>query len=199
MADSVFVVTDIEADGLRPGEHSMISFASVAITEATGAEVGRFTATLTPLPELTTEPATMEWWRTEPEAWAAATLNPRDPAAVMADYVAWVRALPGPAVFVGQPTLFDGAWIAWYLWRFAGVRLIHGPRPGRPLFEGGGLDLASFAMGATGRSYAESDRAHWPAAWYGGHEHTHCALDDALGYAAALRSLLAAARRQAGA
>ena len=61
MADSVFVVTDIEADGLRPGEHSMLAFASVAIAEATGEEVGRFTATLTPLPELTTEPATMEW------------------------------------------------------------------------------------------------------------------------------------------
>ncbi len=50
-------------------------------------------------------------------------------------------------------------------------------------------------MGATGRSYADSARSSWPAAWYGGHVHTHCALDDALGYAAALRSLLAASRR----
>jgi hypothetical protein len=106
-----------------------------------------------------------------------------------------VRSLPGPAVFVGQPVLFDGGWVAWYLWRFAGIRLFHGPRSGQPLFDGGGVDLASLAMGATGRSYAECARSAWPEEWLGGHAHTHCALDDALGYAAALRSLLVTARR----
>ncbi|MDB5374935.1 MAG: hypothetical protein JWP04_3577 [Belnapia sp.] len=193
--DRVFVVTDMEANGLRPGEHSMLSLASVAIAEADGAELSRFSATLEPLPELTTEPATMAWWAENPVAYATATRDPRPAAAVIAEYVAWVRALPGQAVFVGQPLIFDGGWVAWYLWRFAGLRLFHGPRPGKPLFEGGGVDLASLAMGATGRRYAESGRSAWPEAWYGDHAHSHCALDDALGYAAALRMLLVAARR----
>jgi hypothetical protein len=194
--DIIFVVTDVEADGLRPGSHSMISIASIAITEATGEEVGRFTANLRALPEMVSEPATMMWWAQNKDAWEISTRDARDPAEVIADYVVWVRALPAPAVFVGQPACFDGDWINWYLMRFAGIHLYHGPRPGRPLFEGGGVDLVSLIMGATGRRYSDCGRPSWPQAWYGGHEHSHCALDDALGYAAVLRTMLEVSRQQ---
>ena len=43
-----YVVTDIESDGPVPGEHSMFSFASVAMTHE-NREVGTFEAVLLPL------------------------------------------------------------------------------------------------------------------------------------------------------
>ena len=43
--DATYLVTDIEATGFRPGQHSMLSFATVAVT-ATGRERGRFEAVL---------------------------------------------------------------------------------------------------------------------------------------------------------
>ena len=48
-AQRVYVVTDIEVDGFTPGPHSMLSFASVAVTAA-GEQVGEFEAVLEPLP-----------------------------------------------------------------------------------------------------------------------------------------------------
>ena len=45
MTNFTYIVTDIEADGGTPGVHSMIAFASVAIT-AKGIVLGEFEATL---------------------------------------------------------------------------------------------------------------------------------------------------------
>jgi len=57
---STYVVTDIEANGLVPGRHSMISMASVAVDQR-GTELGRFTVNLVPLAENTSDPGTMAW------------------------------------------------------------------------------------------------------------------------------------------
>lgn len=67
----------------------MIAFASVAVT-ADGAVQGVFEAVQAPLPGAVGDPDTLAWFQTQPEAWAAATTDPRDPAQVMADYAAWV-------------------------------------------------------------------------------------------------------------
>ena len=64
----------------------MLSFASAAY-RADKSLVGTFEANLTTLAGASGDPKTMEWWRGQPEAWAACRNNPREPATVMSEYV----------------------------------------------------------------------------------------------------------------
>src|SRR5580765_2609923 len=98
----VYVSTDIEADGPIPGPHSMLSFGSAAF-RADKTLVSTFSANLELLPEAKGEVKTMEWWASQPEAWAATRRDCRSPAVVMVDYVKWLKGLPGKPVFVGYP------------------------------------------------------------------------------------------------
>lgn len=186
--DWVYVVTDIEVDGPWAGAHSMRSFASVAVT-ADGTEHGRFEAVLEPLPGAAPHPDTLAWFRTQPEAWAAATTDPEPVPAVMARYVDWVQSLPRPRTFAASPVLFDGGWVDLYLRRFTRYGLVQGPYEPDRLFDGPGLCLRSYAAAVTGRPVAECTPASLPAAWFGDVPHTHRAIDDALGYAHLLVTL----------
>jgi hypothetical protein len=89
---TVYVVTDIECDGPWPGRHSMLSFGSVAI-RADGTRLGEFEAVLDGLPGAAPEPDTYAWFQTVPEAWAAATTDPRPPADVARGYANLLVAL----------------------------------------------------------------------------------------------------------
>jgi hypothetical protein len=190
MTDStLYLVTDIEADGPDPGQHSMLSFACVA-TDATG-DIAEFSMVMERLPGTEGDPRTMRWWATQPEAWAAATLDPVAPEEAMQRFVTWVRALPSEPVFTANPLVFDAAWMDWYLRRFAGTRLFRGPYEGPQLFHGAGVDICSLAMGVLGWSHDRAWAKEYPPGWLGEHAHTHCALDDARGYAVLLRQLLA--------
>src|SRR4029453_12373837 len=93
----VYVSTDVEADGPIPGPHSMLSFASAAYL-ANKTLVSTYEANLELLPGAQGDPRTMEWWLGQPDAWAACRANPRDPVAVMPEYVEWVKTLPGKPV-----------------------------------------------------------------------------------------------------
>jgi hypothetical protein len=183
-----YVVTDIETDGPNPGANSMRSFASVAVDGA-GQVTSTFEANLTELEGATPDPKTLAWFQSNPEAWRHATSNPRPANQVIKDYVAWIRALPQPRTFVAHPMGFDGFWMVWYLRRFEGELLV-GLEPGDSLFNGGGIDLQSLVMGRLGWDYERCRRANYPAAWFGGYEHTHKAIDDAMGYANVLRTVL---------
>ncbi|MBI4204679.1 MAG: exonuclease, partial [Betaproteobacteria bacterium] len=110
----IFVSTDIEADGPIPGPHSMLSFASAAY-RGDKTLIGTFEANLTTLPGAQGHPKTMEWWSTQPKAWTACRVNPRDPAVVMPEYLVWLKALPGKPVFVAYPAAFDFMFVHWYL------------------------------------------------------------------------------------
>lgn len=187
---TVYVITDIEADGPDPGTHSMLGWASVA-QAATGKEVGHFTANIAPLDGAQVDPGTMAWWKSQPQAWLEVTRDQRPPEAAVMDFIAWVRTLSDTVVFVAHPLSFDGAWIDWYLQRFAGVRLFDRSRdPG--LLHGFGIDLPSLVMGTMGWDYRRCRREYYPEAWLGGYHHSHCALDDARGYAALFRTMCAA-------
>jgi hypothetical protein len=180
--DWTYVVTDIEVDGPWPGANSMRSFASVAVT-ATGAEVGAFEAVLEPLAGAAPNPDTYAWFQTQPEAWAAATTDPRPVEQVMADYVAWVRGLPAPRTFAAHPLAFDGGWIDYYLRRFTRYGVVQGPYETDRIFDDAGLCLRSYAAAVTGRPVADVSPASLPAEWLGDIAHTHRAIDDARGYA----------------
>ncbi|MGC4112131.1 MAG: hypothetical protein QM747_17295 [Nocardioides sp.] len=193
MDDATYLVTDIECSGPRAGAHSMLSFATVAVT-AYGEERGRYEAVLAELPGAGWDPGTRGWFENEqPEALAATTADPRDPAAVMTDFVDFVRAVPGVRIFAAHPVAFDGAWIDHYLRAFTDHQLLDGLYAPDPLFHDT-LCLRSYAAAVTGRPVREVSAASLPPEWLGDVPHTHRAIDDALGYA----HLLAELFRQAG-
>lgn len=176
----IYVSTDVEADGPIPGPHSMLSFASAAyLPDKT--LVATFEANLETLPGATGDPKTMDWWRGQPEAWAACRANRREPADAMPDYVRWLKALPGKPVFVGYPVAYDFMFVYWYLLRFAG----------ESPFSHSALDIKTFAMALLGTEYRASTKRNMPARWFDDQPHTHVALDDAKGQGVLFCNMLA--------
>lgn len=190
---AVHVVTDAEFDGPVPGRHSMLSFASVAVA-SDGRIVGEFEAVLDRLDGAVPDPETMAFWRTQPEAFAAATREPAPASVVMPRFVAWVRSLPGEAIFTAHPLALDGPWIDFYLQRFTAERLIEGPWRSARLFRSAPLCLMSFAAGRLGWPIWTCGVDRYPRAWLGAQPHTHRAIDDARGYATLLRVLMGTGR-----
>ena len=88
----------------------------------------------------------------------------------MPEYAAWLRSLPGHAVFVGYPASFDFMFVAWYLLHFTG---------GNP-FGFAALDIKSYAMAVLGRPFCETVKKRMPPEWFDELPHTHIALDDAI-------------------
>jgi DNA polymerase III alpha subunit (gram-positive type) len=189
---AVYIVTDIEADGGTPGVHSMIAFASVAVS-ADGTIQGEFEAVLAPLEGGITDPNTMKWWETQPEAWAAATHDPQPPAAVMQRFVDWVKQYPH-AIFAAHPLNFDGMWMNFYLRRYTSYAVTQGLHDTDRLFSPFGLCLRSFGAALIGKSIEECGPDAYPPDWLGNHAHTHRAIDDARGYASLLVTLFALSR-----
>ena len=187
--DPVYVVTDVEVDGPTPGENSMLSFASVAVN-AKGQQTDHYQAVLSTLEGAKPDPPTMAWFRSQPEALAAATDNPQPPKQVISRYVRWVRSLPGDAIFVAHPLAMDGPWIDFYLRRFANIRLLKGPWTGERLFYAGGLCLRSFAAGKLNWPLWECSPENYDAEWLGHCSHTHKAIDDARAYANLMAHLI---------
>jgi hypothetical protein len=105
---------DVETDGPIPGPHSMLSFASAAYL-ADKTLIATFEANLELLTGAQGDPKTMEWWGTQPEAWAACRKNLRSPVDAMQDYLRWLKALPGKPVFVAYPAAYDFMFVYWYL------------------------------------------------------------------------------------
>lgn len=195
---TLYFVTDIEADGPSPYENSMLSFATVVLSEG-GVPLGEFEATLTPRPDRRADAGTTAWWQTQPEAWAAATAAPQDPATVMPRYADWVEGFDGRRIFAARPLLFDGLWMDTYLHGYAGTRALSVPRHVRPIFAGQGLCIVSFMSALQGKTAVGEASDPLPADWLGDHPHTHRAIDDARGYASLLARLLAMAAGRAGA
>ena len=189
MTEAIFVVTDIEVDGPCPGPNSMRSFASVAVTAA-GEIRGEFEAVLDPLPGSQPNPDTYAWFQTVPEAWAAATQDPRPAPGVMDDFASWVLTLGGSRHFTASPLGFDGLWIDFYLRRFTRFGVCQGPYERERLFHGPGVCLLSLACGIAGGDPAGFSVHDLPSDWFGDVPHTHKAVDDARGYAHLLVELL---------
>lgn len=176
----IYIITDGEFDGPIPGVNSMLSFASVAVS-AQGEWLGEFEAVLEPLPNGVQSPETMAFWRTCPEAYAAATQNPIAANKIMKDFVSWIKSFQRNCIFASHPLALDGLWFDYYLRRFADMPLYEGPWKKDRLFNGSPLCLASFAAGRLQQSAQED--CHYPDAWLGNQPHTHKAIDDARGYA----------------
>jgi hypothetical protein len=135
----VFVSIDIETDGPAPGLNSMLALGAVAY-DGREAEIGTWYATFEPLPDAVPDDKTMDWWATQPEAWAEVTASRRDPAAWMTSFAGWCDALPGKPVAVAWPAAFDFAFVNYYCHRFAG----------RNPLGFACLDIRSYANGLAG-------------------------------------------------
>jgi hypothetical protein len=165
----LYFSTDIEADGPIPGPHSMLSFASVAIT-AEGQVLGSYAANLALLDGAAPHPRTTEFWAKNPQAYAATRVAPSSPDVAIPRYVQWVESLPGSPVFVAYPATFDFMFMHWYMIRFTG----------KAPFGHSALDMKTFAWSILKRPFRESTKNNFPKEWFTDKPHTHIAADDAL-------------------
>lgn len=179
MTRTVYISTDVEADGPIPPYSSMLSFASVAYAVGTDerslgliiGQLGTFEANLHLLPEATPDPDTMAWWAKNQAAYDATRQNLEDPKAAMLRYVAWLDSLSSKPVFVAYPAGYDFLWIYHYLIRFAG----------RSPFSFSALDIKSYAAAMLKKPYRDVSKGSMPQRWFSADRpHTHRALDDAL-------------------
>ena len=169
----IYICTDIEADGPSPGHYSMLSFASVAF-QLDKTILGTFERNLELLPNAKQHPETMEWWKTEPEAWNACRENTIAPKQAMEEYTKWLETFEGIKIFVAHPVSFYYSFIAWYLHEFTGKN---------PFFIGG-LDIASYAMALSKQPFSKSHKPYMPEKWIDTEfPLTHKAIDDAMSHA----------------
>ena len=184
--ETIYVVTDIEADGPSPLRNSMLSFASVAMNRR-GDFLSEFEAVLEPRKDRVQDPDTMAWWETEPAAYKGATENARPAKVVMDAYVKWVEGLGERRVFAAAPLIFDGTYIDHYLDEFADTRVFGGPGQQKRIFAGGGVDIYSMAGTIAGAPHEQWTTRGVPDSWIGHQPHTHYAIDDARGFAHLLK------------
>lgn len=181
--NQIYIVVDIEADGPAVGRHSMLSLAAVAVTAEN--EAGRFYRKLTPLEDATPDPDTIEWWKGQPEAWDEVTTNAESPDVVMKDFCRWIEDFDAEPIFVANPVALDYTFVSWYLFRFAYNPFMNEKNAIRT------LDMLSFISGKYGRTFNNSRRARLPSSLNEGTpEHTHKAIDDAIGHSIRLRKIL---------
>ena len=137
MEPETVVSVDIETDGRIPGLHSMRSLGAVAYGPE-GESLDTWYRVFEPLPQATTCPETMSWWKDQdPAAREECFQNPEAVPADQAtrEFAAWLRALRNPKM-LAAPVAFDMFFIKWYLESFVGAdRIWHNA-----------IDLRSVAM-----------------------------------------------------
>lgn len=176
----IYISTDIETDGPIPGLYSMLSLGAAAF-KPDGAMISTFSRNLTPLPDAKQDPDTMEWWKTQPEAWKSCQKNPEDHSVVMKNYVAWVESFSGKPVFVAYPVGFDFAFVYWYMIRFVGTSP----------FRHSAIDIRSYAMAVLKKdAFRKSTKRYMPKRWFSDDPHDHTALNDAIGQGALFCAML---------
>lgn len=173
MYKEVYYSIDIETVGPIPGEYSMISLGCAAFEKGNRTPLSTFEMNLQELPGAKRDPSTMEWWKTQPEAWEASTRNPIYPGQVMYKFNEWVKEVSGnrSSVAVVYPT-WDYMFIQWYFCHFN----THNP------FGLGCLDIKTKAHEILGGPFKNITKKKFPKHWFEGcPAHNHTALQDAIG------------------
>lgn len=164
---------DVETDGPIPGQNSMLSIGCAAFTLEEG-YISSWSANLRRLPGAEQNKDTMNWWKTQPEAWAACQENPSEPQQVMCAFKEWVYSTAGEVnrkpVCVAYPAGFDFMFVYWYLVKFTG----NSP------FSFSCLDIKSYVAGMLSKPYRRVSKKRMPKRWFGDCAHTHLAVDDAI-------------------
>lgn len=177
----VYLSLDVETDGPCPGMHSMLSLGAAAIgwdTDTHKWEMSHtFYANLEPLPECSQDHRTMEeFWKKNPEAWAAVLVDRDKPLDAMCRFRSWVASVHTMwgrrPVAVGAPAVVDYSFVRYYLLKFLKTDYPFGHRC---------VDVRSVASTALKLPYYEAGKSAYPKRWMkDGHRHTHISLDDAI-------------------
>lgn len=178
----IFCFLDVEVDGPTPGANSMLGLGFAACGQD-GGELDAFEINLDTLDGASGAGNVMDWWRSQPDAWAHVRRDAVPPAEGMSHCLRWLERLGGEPVLVAHPLLFDGLWLDWYFRRFCNAAVFRGPFDIRCPFVGAGLDVPSYVQAALGMPYFTA-RPDYPPDLLGGAPHTHRPLDDARGHAA---------------
>lgn len=165
-----YISVDVETVGPVPPDYSMISLGAAAF-DSRGTFLGGFQENLKPIPGSLEHPDTMAWWKTQPEAWKAATTNPKPPLEAMLNFISWVNGFPGKPVFVAYPAGFDFQFVYYYMQHYTK----------QSPFGFSALDIKTYAMAKLAIPYRQSVKSNFPKEWYKGitTKHTHIASDDA--------------------
>jgi ribonuclease T len=171
---------DVESAGPIPGRYSMLSLGACAVDapgETFYVELRPISAEFVP-----------DALRVSGFDLAVLERDGRAPAEAMRSFRSWVEsvAMPAKAVFVGFNATYDWQFVNWYLETYAG---------GNP-FGFGGVDIKSYYMGLTGKSWSASSSSQLPLEFQPDVPQTHNALDDAVAQASIFAKMLEAARRR---
>jgi hypothetical protein len=165
-SDLLIFSVDIETNGHQPGKNSMLSVGISVLNIITGEEASSFYQKLKPLPDAEADADTMEWWKTQPEAWDEVNKNQGEPEEVMLLCRAFVQSLVPRPVALCAPAAYDWPFLQYYFTRFTG---------GNP-FGSRCMDLKSYAAGVLNKPYGMGIPDEWKEK---AGPHTHKALDDA--------------------
>ena len=137
-------------------------------------ELDTFSRNLEQLPDARQNPDTMDWWKTQPEAWKICRDRPEHPGIVMHDFVDWITTMSkrhdAKPVCVAYPSGFDFLFVYWYLIKFTG----------KSPFSFSAVDIKTYAMAVMKSQYRKSTKKHMPKHWFSKAPHTHKAVDDAI-------------------
>src|SRR5689334_14642333 len=117
----MYVSLDIESDGPVPGQNSMLSLGAAAFHRQTHVLIDTFEVNLVQLAGATPNPATMEWWKTQPEAWAVCRAGAVAPFRAMDLFGVWLKQLPATELLaICYPASFDFPFVKYYWHEFMG-------------------------------------------------------------------------------
>jgi DNA polymerase III epsilon subunit-like protein len=160
----IYISVDVEAAGPIPATYSMLSMGAALVQDLQT----NFYTELRPI-NLKSVPDAMKV--------VGRTLKDferigREPKEAMIAFRDWISSVTknGKPVFVGFNATFDWAFVNYYFQRY----LDENP------FGFGGIDIKSYYMGLTGRSWEDSRSSRIPSELKGSSRHTHNALDDAI-------------------
>jgi len=173
--NEIYISVDVETDGPIPGDYSMLSLGAAAFVPGCSSHIATFEINFEQLPGAFENHETMEWWKTQPEAWKICRKNPVPADFGMKAFVEWVNlhseATSSRPVCVAYPAGFDFLFIYWYLIKFTGASP----------FSFSALDIKSYACAVMKKGYRQSTKRDMPRKWFGTQAHTHRAVDDAIG------------------
>jgi hypothetical protein len=181
MNDYLYIATDVECDGVIPGDYSMLSIGSVAFNPEQGI-IDTYSANIAPLPGASQHPRTMAFWSRHPEQWNALQTDQLPPEEFCKQYLDWLDSYQDyHLVFTSDYVGFDLQFVRWYLVHFCD----------RDPFWVSQLDLMSYASALTGKPQPEHQQRKVPEHWLEGTIHDHTALSDAMTHAKMCLAMMA--------
>lgn len=176
-AKLAYAIIDCEYDGPIPGIHSLLSVAIVVVipTFRTRAwkEASRLVINFKTLPDASTDPVTMKFWDSNPEAWDACrqgAIESEKATKALYEHILSIKAR-WDIITVAWPIHADVKWLDYYFYRFCGLR----DNPLGPHF----ICAKSYLWSLTGLPSPRCNMEQWFRHYGRTHTHPHIAVIDA--------------------